>query len=98
VKKKPTKVGEAPAPYAAKKPVKAAKSHRQFTAIVRRENDGFVAQCPELDVASQGNTVKSARANLAEAVALFLEAAFPAEIAQRLRSETYVTKLEVAFG
>jgi len=98
VKKKSAKVEETAAPYAAKKPAKLGKAHRAFTAIIQRENDGFVAHCPELDVASQGDTMKEARANLAEAVELFLEAASPTEIAKRLRSETYVTKLEVAFG
>ncbi len=52
----------------------------------------------ELDVASQGDTMKEARANLAEAVKLLLEVASPKEIANRLRCETYITKLEVAFG
>ena len=98
MKKKPAKVEETAAPYAAKKPARSGKNHRQFTAIIQREEDGFVALCPELDVASQGDTLKQARANLAEAVGLFLEAASSTEIARRLRSETYVTKLEVAFG
>lgn len=48
---------------------------RRFTAIIEREGDLFVALCPELDVASQGATVPEARANLAEAVELFLETA-----------------------
>lgn len=36
---------------------------RQFTAIIEREEDGYVALCPELDIASQGDTVEQARAN-----------------------------------
>jgi len=66
-----------------------------FTAIVEREGDGYVALCPELDVASQGDTVEEARANLREAVELFLETASPEEIAERLHAEIYVTRLEV---
>jgi predicted RNase H-like HicB family nuclease len=58
---------------------------RQFTAIIERENEGFVALCPELDVASQGDTIEEARANLREALELFLETASPEEIDQRLR-------------
>ncbi len=42
-----------------------------FTALVEREGDGYVALCPEFDIASQGNTVEEARHNLAEAVSLF---------------------------
>ena len=48
---------------------------RQLTAIVEREGDGYVALCPELDVASQGGTVAEARNNLAEALTLFFETA-----------------------
>lgn len=71
---------------------------RQFTAIIERENDGYVALCPELDVASQGNSIEEARRNLAEAVELFLEAADPKEVEQRLHNEVFVTRLEVAVG
>jgi predicted RNase H-like HicB family nuclease len=56
---------------------------RQFTAIIERDGDGYVSLCPELDVASQGDTIQEARDNLVEAVALFLEVASPAEITQR---------------
>jgi predicted RNase H-like HicB family nuclease len=54
-----------------------------YTAIVEKEGAGYVALCPELDVASQGDTVESATANLKEAVELFLECADPAEAARR---------------
>jgi predicted RNase H-like HicB family nuclease len=71
---------------------------RQFTAIIEREDDGYVALCPELDIASQGDTIESARANLQEALELFLETASPEEIRERLREEVYVTQVEVALG
>ncbi len=45
---------------------------KRMTAVIRREADGFVAICPELDVASQGDTIESARDNLREALELFL--------------------------
>ena len=41
-----------------------------FTAAVHREEDWYVAQCLEVDVASQGRTIDEALANLAEAVAV----------------------------
>ena len=69
-----------------------------FTAIIEREGDGFVALCPELDVASQGDSVEEARANLSEAIGLFLEAADPTELESRLRREVFVTRLEVGVG
>lgn len=71
---------------------------RTFTAMLQREGDGYVALCPELDVASQGDTVEEARANLREALELLLETAGPEEIKQRLRSEVYLTSLEVELG
>ena len=57
---------------------------RQLTAIIEREDDGYVALCPELDVASQGTSVSEARDNLKEALELFLETASESEIKQRL--------------
>jgi predicted RNase H-like HicB family nuclease len=71
---------------------------RQFTAIIEREDDGYVALCPELDIASQGDTIEEARTNLQEALELFLETASPEEIRERLREEVYVTRVEVALG
>lgn len=70
----------------------------QLTAIIEREGDGYVALCPELDVASQGETVEEARSNLVEAVELFMETARPSEVEERLAGEIYVTRLEVAVG
>lgn len=70
----------------------------QLTAIVEREGDGYVALCPELDVASQGDTVTEARDNLAEALTLFFETAPAGEVKRRLRGEVYVTTVEVAIG
>jgi predicted RNase H-like HicB family nuclease len=71
---------------------------RQFTAIIEPEDDGFVSLCPELDIASQGDSIEAARANLQEALELFFEAASPEEIKQRLRDDVYVTRVEVAVG
>lgn len=67
-------------------------------AIIQREGKRFVAFCPEFDVASQGASVEQARANLAEAVELFLETASTEEVSRRTHAETYVTRLEVGVG
>ena len=56
---------------------------RGRTTMMEREDDGYVAWCPELDLASQGAAREEARADLAEALALFLETASAAEIARR---------------
>jgi len=74
------------------------KTTHEFTALVEREGDGYVALCPEFDVASQGDTVEEARQNLKEAVVLFLETADASEVNRRLHSEVFVTRLEVSVG
>ncbi len=68
------------------------------TAVIEREDDGFVALCPELDIASQGASVEEARANLVEALTLFFEVADEAEVSRRLHSEVFVTQVEVPIG
>lgn len=71
---------------------------QHFTAIIEREEDGFVALCPELDIASQGDTVEEAKHNLAEAIELFFEVADPSEVASRLHGEVFVTQVAVPVG
>jgi predicted RNase H-like HicB family nuclease len=70
----------------------------KLTAIIEREGDGYVSLCPELDIASQGDSVEHARDNLLEALELFFETASPEEVKQRLHGEIFVTQVEVAFG
>ena len=71
---------------------------RKLTAIIEREGNGYVALCPEVDVASQGDTIDEAKKNLREALELFFETASPEEIRERLHSEVYVTQVELAVG
>lgn len=52
---------------------------RKFTASVWREGDWYVAQCLEVDVASQGRTEAEALENLKEALALYFEPPTPPE-------------------
>ena len=61
---------------------------RQMTAIIEREGDGFVALCPELDIASQGESIED----------LFFEAASPSEVSRRFQNEVFVTQVEVPVG
>ncbi|MDL1891665.1 type II toxin-antitoxin system HicB family antitoxin [Sphingobacteriales bacterium CHB3] len=70
----------------------------QFTAVIEREDNMYVALCPELDIASQGDTVEEARGNLKEAIELFFETASREEIRERLHDEVFVTRLEVVVG
>lgn len=71
---------------------------RRLTAIIEREGNGYVSLCPELDIASQGETIEQARENLREALELFFECASPEEVSTRLHAELYITQLEVAVG
>ena len=71
---------------------------QRLTAIIEREDDAFVALCPEVDLASQGSSIEEARANLIEALTLFFEVADEAEIPRRMHREVFVTQVEVPVG
>jgi len=71
-----------------------------LTAVVWKEEGGYVSKCPELGVASCGDTVQEARFNLKEAIELFLENAkvigLMDDIKESLTSEDkYTASLEV---
>jgi predicted RNase H-like HicB family nuclease len=74
------------------------KQIHRLTCLIEREDDGYVSSCPEVDIASQGQSIEEARRNLIEAVELFLETADPTELTQRLHAEVYVTGIEVVVG
>ncbi|HMD30793.1 MAG TPA: type II toxin-antitoxin system HicB family antitoxin [Candidatus Acidoferrales bacterium] len=67
----------------------------RFSAVITKEEDGYVAHCPELDVTSQGKDVESARANLREAIELYLESWGPPE-ANSIQDEPFWTFVEVS--
>ncbi len=71
------------------------KKTRELTAIIEREGNGYVSLCPELDIASQGETIEEARNNLQEALELFFETASDNEIKDRLQDEFLITRLSV---
>ncbi|HOG18466.1 MAG TPA: type II toxin-antitoxin system HicB family antitoxin [Syntrophales bacterium] len=70
----------------------------KLTAIIEKEDTGCVSLCPELDIASQGDTIEAARDNLKEALELFFETASAEEIWHRLHGDVSVTQVEVATG
>lgn len=67
----------------------------RLTAIIEREGDGYVALCPGLDIASQGDSVEEARLSLSKALELFFAVADASEIAERRGGEVFVTSIEV---
>ncbi len=58
---------------------------QKLTAIIEKEDAGYVSLCPELDIASQGVSIEEARDNLKEALELFFETASPEEVKQKLK-------------
>lgn len=62
-----------------------------FTAVVHKEDNLYVAQCPEIGTASQGETIEEAVKNLQEATELYLEE-FPLQHTYR----SILTTFEVA--
>jgi len=69
----------------------------KFTAVLRKEEDLYVAFTPDLDIASQGETPQDALKNLQEAVVLFLESASKEEIEGRLTDEAWITEFEAEY-
>ena len=72
-------------------------SHK-FSASIWKEGDGYVAQCIEIDIASQGDTEQEALTNLREAVDSFFECASEEEIEERYHPEMQIAQFEIAHG
>ncbi len=68
----------------------------RLTARIWPEDDGFVAECVELKVVSQGETEDDALSNLGEAVEGFLECADPSEVNERMHSDLRIRTFDVA--
>lgn len=75
-----------------RKQVKNMKT-RSFTVLIYKENDLYVAECPEVGTVDQGETIEQASANLKEATRLYLEEFPLAETSPR-----YVTSIEVSYA
>ena len=50
-----------------------ARRSLEFSSVVTREGKWYVADCPELEIASQGKTIELALKNLREAIGLYLQ-------------------------
>ncbi len=62
-----------------------------FTAVIHKEEDMYVAECPEVGTFSQGKTIDETVANLKEATELYLE-----EFPQKIKIKSLMTTFEVA--
>lgn len=67
----------------------------ELSALIKREDDWYVARCVELDVTSQGRTFEEARENLREAVELYIES-FGTDSLPAKESEPVFTTIKVA--
>ena len=68
---------------------------KTLSAVLNSAGDGYFSLWPELDVASQDDTIQEALANLKEAVEGFFETASPEEVRMRLREPALFTHFEV---
>ena len=68
----------------------------QLTARIWPEDGGFVAECIELKVVSEGHTEEAALSNLQEAVEGFLACADPSEVRERVYAGTRIRTFDVA--
>ena len=68
-----------------------------FSVVVFPEGKSYSAWCPELDVASQGDKLEGAIANLKEALELHIECLSPAELKEirKRQGSKFITTLEV---
>ena len=71
---------------------------RSLTAIIEKEEEMYVATCPEIDIASQGNSIEEAKKNLQEAIELFFETASETEVTRRLHNDIFITRLTIEVG
>ena len=68
---------------------------KTFSAIITEEDGGFVALNPDTDVASQGDTVDDALANLKEALELYLEEATTQNQVDDMPHATFLTTVTI---
>ena len=60
----------------------------QLNAILTKEEDMYIAKCPEVGTISQGRTIEEALENLKEATELYLEE-FPLKLSEKLLLATF---------
>jgi predicted RNase H-like HicB family nuclease len=76
-----------------KNPGKPTMKSRNFTVIVYREDDVYIAECPEVGTVDQGETIEQAIAGLTAATKLYLE-----EFSVPETSPRFVTSIEVSYA
>ena len=64
---------------------------KEFTAIIQKEENTYIASCAEIGTTSQGSTIEEALANLKEATELFIE-----EFPSKIKTPIILKKFEVS--
>ncbi|KAF5430880.1 putative nuclease of the RNAse H fold, HicB family [Candidatus Methanophagaceae archaeon] len=64
-----------------------------FTAVIHKEEDMYVAECPEVGTVSQGESIEDVITNLKEATELYLD-----EFPLKEERKTLMTTFEVAIS
>jgi predicted RNase H-like HicB family nuclease len=77
----------------AKNPGKPTMKSRSFTVVVYREDDVYIAECPEIGTVDQGETIEQAIAGLTAATKLYLE-----EFPVPETSPRFITSIEVSYA
>ena len=73
------------------------KKNIELTALIEKDDGGgYTSLCPDLDIASQGETIEKAKENLVKALELFFETASEQAIKDRLRNEVFITRIKVS--
>ncbi len=68
---------------------------RQFLVSITKEDDFFIARCPELNITSQGGSLEEAEKNIKEAIELYIESFGVEDLPQKVYKQ-YITFVEVA--
>lgn len=66
---------------------------QSFIVVVYKEDDVYIAECPEVGTVDQGTTIEQAVAGVKEATRLYLE-----ELPLPKTSPTYITNIEVSYA
>jgi predicted RNase H-like HicB family nuclease len=66
---------------------------RSFAVLVYKEDDMYIAECPEVGTVDQGKTIEQAIASLREATQLYLE-----EFPLPETSPRYMTSIEITYA
>ena len=67
--------------------------NRSFTIIIHKEDDMYIAECPEVGTIDQGETIEQAIAGLKEATKIYLE-----ELPLAESSPRYITTMDISYA